>query len=420
MTAGPLEGVRVVELTTAWAGPMAGRVLGFLGAEVIHVEAPTRVNTWRANKDAPKPVNYPGFEPGERPFDRVFLFNSQNVNKRSLILDLKKPAGRNVLDRLLAVTDVLTCNFRPGTLQRLQFDYESLRARCPGIIVAEMPAYGLDGPESGYAALGPTMEMAAGMSAMIRYRDGKPAVTGPSYLDPIGGFNAAAAILTALVYRQATGQGQHIEVPQVEAAMQFIGPELLAAAESGSEPEPDGNHVVDMAPHNAFPARGVDQWVAIAAEDERQWQSLCLAMGRPALGTDPRFATLSARLANQGELDALIAEWTAGQDKHELAGRLQDLGVAAAPVNSPRDLAQSAYLRHRGFFTELEHIHAGRHPHPGLPIHLGRTPGSQRAAAPAFGADNDYVLRDLLGLPEAEIEAIKASGAVATVPMKGA
>ncbi len=175
-----------------------------------------------------------------------------------------------------------------------------------------------------------------------------------------------------------------------------------------------------MAPHNAFPARGVDQWVAIAAEDERQWQSLCLAMGRPALGTDPRFATLSARLANQGELDALIAEWTAGQDKHELAGRLQDLGVAAAPVNSPRDLAQSAYLRHRGFFTELEHIHAGRHPHPGLPIHLGRTPGSQRAAAPAFGADNDYVLRDLLGLPEAEIEAIKASGAVATVPMKGA
>lgn len=420
MTPGPLEGVRVVELTTAWAGPMAGRVLGFLGAEVIHVEAPTRVNSWRANKDTPNPVNYPDFQPGERFFDRVFLFNSQNVNKRSLILDLKKPDGRRVLDRLLAVSDVLTCNFRPGTLRRLRLDYDSLRALHPGIIVAEMPAYGLAGPEAGYAALGPTMEMAAGMSAMIRYRDGKPAVTGPSYLDPIGGFNAAAAILTALVYRQATGHGQHIEVPQVEAAMQFIGAELLAAAESGTEPEPDGNHVADMAPHNAFPARGVDQWVVIAAEDETQWAALCRAMGRPELAADPRFAALADRLANQRQLDAIIAEWTDGRDKHEVANLLQAVGVAAAPVNSPRDLAHSAYLRHRDFFTELEHPDAGRHPHPGLPIHLSRTPGSQRSAAPPFGADNDYVLRDLLGLPEAEIAAIKASGAVATAPQKGA
>ena len=202
--------------------------------------------------------------------------------------------------------------------------------------------------------------------------------------------------------------------------MQFIGPELLAAAESGSEPEPDGNHVVDMAPHNAFPARGVDQWVAIAAEDEAQWAALCGAMGRPELASDWHFATLADRLANQRQLDAIIAGWTAAQDKHEVASLLQAAGVAAAPVNSPSDVVHSAYLQHRGFFTELEHPDAGRHPHPGLPIHLSRTPGSQRTAAPAFGADNDYVLRDLLGLPEAEIEAIKASGAVATVPMKGA
>ena len=412
----PLDGLRVVELTTAWAGPMAGRVLAWYGAEAIHVESPTRTNTWRSNRDAPNPITYPDLEPGERPWDRAFPFNSQNVNKRSLVIDLKNPHGLSVMRRLVAVSDVLICNFRPGMLGRLGLDYETLSKEQPGIIVVEMPAYGLDGPDARYSALGPTMEMAAGMSAMIAYPGGKPTVTGPSYLDPIGGFYAAGAILTALRHRERTGMGQHIEMAQVEAAMQFIGPELIA----GVDPEPDGNHVAHMAPHNAYAAAGEDSWIAIAAEDDAAWAALARTMGRPDLGTDPRFATLAARKRNEAELDCeLIAEWTRDQDRHALAARLQDAGVAASAVNTARDLARSDYLWHRGFFTELDHAVAGLHPHPGLPFHSEVAAGSARTAAPGYGEGNRYVLSEVLKLPEAEIAEILASGAMATVPAKG-
>lgn len=416
----PIEGLRVIELTTAWAGPMSGRVLAYLGAESIHVEAPNRVNSWRLNKDKPNPINFPDFQPGDRWYDRSFLFNSQNVNKLSCILNLKTEEGRATLRRLVAVADVVVCNFRPGTLKKLGLDYQSLTSIKPDIIVAELPAFGTFGPMSGYAALGPTMEMATGMSAMIGYPGGQPEVTGPSYLDPIGGFNAAAAILTALVYRQRTGQGQYVEVPQVEAAMQLIGAEILKAGETDADPEPNGNRVEFASPHDAFPARGEDQWIAIAALDEQQWRRLCEAMETPELAEDPRFSSLGRRRDNEGELTRIIASWTARHDKHELASRLQAQGVAAAPVQTPKDLAEDPYLAHRGFFTELEHPDAGRHRHPGLPIHLSLTPGAQLRSAPPFGGHNRHVLETILKLSPDEIAAIEASDAMATEPLEGA
>jgi crotonobetainyl-CoA:carnitine CoA-transferase CaiB-like acyl-CoA transferase len=410
----PLAGVRVLELTTAWAGPMAGRVLAWFGAESIHIESPTRTNTWRSNRDAPVAANYPGLEPGTRPWDRCFTFNSQNINKRSLVVDLKTEEGLSVVRRLALRCDVLLCNFRPGMLQRLGLDHGTLAPENPGLIVVEMPAYGLTGPESPYAALGPTMEMAAGMSAMIAYGGGKPTVTGPSYMDPIGGFNAAAAVFTALHNRERTGLGQHIEMAQVEAAMQFIGPELI----SGVDPVPDGNHVDHAAPHNAYPTRGEDAWIAIACETDAVWRVLAMQID-PALTTDPRFCALADRKRNEAALDALIAEWTAPQDKNALADALQTIGVAAHAVMTAPDLAASPYLAHRGFFTELDHPEAGRHSHPGLPFHARIAQGTQRTASPAFGEGNEYVLRHILGLSDPEIERLIASGAFATEPLPG-
>lgn len=411
----PLDGLRVIEITTAWAGPMAGRVLGFLGAECIHVESPNRVNSWRLNKERPNPVNFPGGVPGDRPFDRSFLFNSQNVNKLSCILNLKTEEGREALRNLVAVADVVICNFRPGTLTKLGLGYDSLAAIKPDIIVAELPAFGLNGPLAGYAALGPTMEMATGMSAMTGYPGGPPENTGPSYLDPIGGFNAAAAILIALHYRERTGLGQHIEVPQVEAAMQLIGPDLLHAAEADTDPVPDGNRVATASPHDAFPAKGEDQWVVIAAENEGQWRALCQAMNSPAIADDPRFRTLADRKANEHDLTRIVSEWTKTRDKHEVALLLQASGVASAAVANAADLAASSYLAARGFFTHLDHPDAGQHPHPGLPIHLSATPGSQRSAAPRFGEHNLRVLTEILRLPPEEVDRVSAA-AMATVP----
>ncbi|ODT72557.1 MAG: hypothetical protein ABS75_03670 [Pelagibacterium sp. SCN 63-23] len=416
----PLEGLRIIELTTAWAGPMSGRILAYLGAESIHVEAPNRVNSWRLNKDQPNPVNFPDMVPGTRWYDRSFLFNSQNINKLSCILNLKDQDGKATLRRLVALADVVICNFRPGTLKKLGLDYESLASIKPDIIVAELPAFGAHGPMSGYAALGPTMEMAAGMSAMIGYSGGQPEVTGPSYLDPIGGFNAAAAILTALVQRQRTGHGQYVEVPQVEAAMQLIGAEILKAAETGSDPEPNGNRVDFASPHDAFPARGADQWIAIAALDGEQWRRLCAVMGRPGLASDPRFSSLGRRRDNEDDLTRIISSWTVLQDKHELAAQLQAAGIAAAPVQTSKDVAEDAYLAHRGFYTELDHPDAGRHRHPGLPIHLSLTPGAQLRAAPPFGWHNRHVLETILGLSPEEIAAIESGNAMAREPMAGA
>ncbi len=419
-TAGPLAGLKVMELTTAWAGPMAGRVLGFLGAECIHIESPNRVNSWRLNKERPNPDNFPSGDPGTRPYDRSFLFNSQNVNKLSCILDLKTREGRAIARRLAAACDVVICNFRPGTLAKLGLDYESLRALRPDIIVAELPAFGLSGPLSNHAALGPTMEMAAGMSSLVGYPDGQPETTGPSYMDPIGGFNTAAAILTALHHRARTGEGQHVEVPQVEAAMHLIGGEILSAAETGQDPVRNGNRVPHAAPHDAFACEGHESWVAIAARDDDEWAALCGVMDRPELATDPRFATLADRKRHEDELTALVAAWTARQDRHAVADKLQAAGVPAAAVQKPRDVAQDGQLSHRGFFHRLAHPDAGEHPHPGLPFRLSLTPGSQRRAAPAFGQHTEEVLARIAGLSAEEIRQAWAAKATATAPLPGA
>ncbi len=417
--AAALAGLRVVELTTAWAGPMAGRILAHFGAEAIHVESPNRVNSWRLNHETPNPVNFPGREPGARPFDRAFLFNSQNVGKLSCIIDLKSPEGRSVLTALAEKSDVLLCNFRPGTLAKHGLDHASLSRRNPGIIVCEMPAFGCEGPMAGYAALGPTMEMSAGMSALIGYRDGAPESTGPSYMDPVGALNASAAILTALLWRRRTGRGQAIEMPQVEAAMHLIGPQILAAVEAGSEPPRDGNRRPDAAPHDAFPAAGDDQWLAIAIRDEAQWRALCAVMGRPGMAEDPRFADLPSRRVNEDALGAEIAGWSRTQDKHEAAARLQAAGVPAAPVQTAEDLARSPYLQARGFFTEIEHPDAGRHAYPGLPLHLSGTPGRTRSPAPTFGQDNERVLREVLGMDAATVERLSRTAGMTDAPLPG-
>jgi len=254
------------------------------------------------------------------------------------------------------------------------------------------------------------------MSAMIGYPGSGPFSTGPAYLDPIGGFNGAAAILTALAHRARTGQGQHVEVPQVEAAMHFIGPELLHAIATGEDPPRRGNRVTWAAPHDTFPGLGQNEWVAIAATSDAEWASLCGVIGHPELAVDRRFATLPERLRNQDALVAPIAGWTSARDKHAAARALQEAGVPAAPVINARDAAQSEYLAARGFFTELTHPEAGTHRYQGLPFHLARTPGGQRRAAPCLGQDTHAILSGLLGMSDEAIAALHGAGTTSAVP----
>ncbi len=414
---GPLSGLRVVEFTTAWAGPMAGRILAWLGAEVIHVESASRTDSWRMVGQVFNPTRFPADGAGERAWDRCALFNSQNANKLSLALELKQPEAKAAMLRVLAQADVVLCNFTAGTLDRMGFGHARLKEMRPDIIVAEMPAFGSRGPLSHATAIGPSMEMAAGMAGMIGYAGGAPTVTGPTYPDPIGALHGAAAVMTALLHRQATGEGQQVEVPQVEGAMHFIGEHILAALASGVNPVPAGNRVDWAAPHDAFPAAGEDQWVAIAAIGDGAWRALCGAMGRADLASDARLASLAGRRAHEDEIGAAVAGWTRGRDKHETAALLQSVGVAAAAVHDGGDGARSPYLSARGWFTELVHRDIGTVVQEGLPMALSRTPGSNRFAAPCLGQDTHWVLREVAGLDEGAIAALDAAGATASVPV---
>jgi crotonobetainyl-CoA:carnitine CoA-transferase CaiB-like acyl-CoA transferase len=413
---GPLSGLRVLEFTTAWAGPMAGRILAFLGAEVVHVESATRPDVWRGHNAVPQAKRIAGGVHAERLYNRNALFNSQNINKHSLSLDIKTAQGRAAMMRLAASADAVICNFTAGTLARMGFGYEALRKVRPDIVVAEMPGFGNTGPLADCTANGATMEMAAGMCALIGYPGAPPTTTGQVYPDPMGGYNGAAAVMTALLHRQSTGEGQYIEVPQVEAAMQFIGEELLYAAARGQDRVRHGNRVDWAAPHDAYPAHGADQWIAIAVESDAEWAVLCGMMERAELAADPRFATFAARSANQDLLRAPISDFTQAHDKSALAARLQAAGIRAAPVLGPGDLAANAYLNARHAFDTLTHPEAGTHGYLTLPFRLSLTPGAQRSASPCLGADTREVLIRMAGLSPDEVDELDRIGATSANP----
>ncbi len=413
---GPLAGLRVLDLTTAWAGPMSGRILAFLGAEVIKVESASSPDIWRMHNVAIQARRYPDRTPGERPHNRCALFNSQNHNKLGLCLDIKHPAGLEAMHRLAATVDVVICNFTAGTLARMGLGYPVLANIKPDIIVLEMPGFGNTGALSKAAANGATMEMAAGMCAMIGYPDGAPMTTGQFYPDPIGGYNGAAAVMTALMHRQSSGEGQYIEMSQVEASMQFIGDELLHAIAAGQDPLPLGNRARGLAPHDAYPASGDDQWVAIAIGSDDEWQKFCGLLGDDTLANDTRFTRFEDRWNNQQLLRDSIAVWTRQHSKTEIADRLQAAGIRCAPVNQPNDVVASRYLASRQAFVTMTHPEAGTHAYPSLPFRLSRTPGSQRRASPCLGADTRRILIEMAGLTAGEVDALDAAGVTSSVP----
>jgi crotonobetainyl-CoA:carnitine CoA-transferase CaiB-like acyl-CoA transferase len=415
----PLDGIRVLDLTTAWSGPMVTRILASLGAAVDKVEGPQRIDDWRGPVGGGHPARYPDGVPGERPFDRCYQFNTQNHDKRSLVIDLKTAAGLEAVRRLAARADVMIANFSVGTLERMGLGWETVHALNPRLIVVEMPAYGAGGPIGNHVALGPSMEMMAGMARIIGYGDGRPVTTGPAYLDPMGGFNGAAAVLTAIAARERTGRGQYVEMAQREAAMHWIGEEIVYAVATGQDRLPRGNRMPGVAPHDAFRCAGEDAWVAIAAFDDAAFAALARAMERPELATDARFATAERRVAHEDELSGIIAAWTATRDKHDVAALLQSAGVHAAPVQCARDLYESRYFRDRGLTQRLRHPLAGEHDYQGVPLHIGGVDLSIRQSAPCFGQHNAEILGEI-GYDAAAIQAFKDAGIIAERPTKAA
>jgi|YelNatPaOPRAMG01_1025707.scaffolds.fasta_scaffold02874_5 crotonobetainyl-CoA:carnitine CoA-transferase CaiB-like acyl-CoA transferase len=406
----PLEGIRVLDLTQAWAGPMATKTLADLGAEVIKIEAPGHHDFIRDffDKDTAPP----------RPYNASGYFNEINRNKLGVAIEFTRPEGRELVLALAEHCDVMIDNSRPGVLKTLGLDESAVRRRNPNMIIASMPGYGGRGPQSDYPVYGPAMEHTAGLTSFTGYLDSTPQKTGISYGDPVGGISTASAIIAAILYRRRTGKGVTIDVSQREALEALIGEALVSYSLYGREPRRQGNRNASMSPHGVFPtlgrAAGADHWIAIAVRSDEEFARLARLMGDPPWARE--FNTLAERKRREDELEEHIAQWTIRFERYELMHRLQAERIAAGVVLSPRDLLSDPHFKARNFYPLIDHPDHGRQPVSAPVFRASETPTGIRRPAPCFGQHTREVLGRLLGLSDAQIEDLRGKGIIADVP----
>jgi crotonobetainyl-CoA:carnitine CoA-transferase CaiB-like acyl-CoA transferase len=405
----PLAGLRVLELTANWAGPLAGRYLADLGAEVIKVESPQRPAT--------RGLHYAGGDGRTRPYNRSGYFNKLNRNKLGVALDLSLPAGRSLFLRLVQRADVVIENNSARVLTNLNLAYDVLRAVKPEIILCSMSGFGASGPERDYVAYGSNIETVSGLAALMGYHDDPtPHRTGSYYADPVAGAHGAIAILAALRHRDRTGEGQWIDLSLLESAAALFGEGLMEWALNQRVPEPRGNRHPRHAPQGCYPAAGNDSWLALTVRTDAEWQALCGVLHRPDLARAADLQDAAGRRARHDELDTAIGAWSRELDHYEAARQLQAAGVPAAPVLANWELLSDPHLFARGFYVPVPHPEVGVLPFPGMPWRFSRTPGAVRGGAPCFAEHNALVFRDLLGLIDDEVRALYAEGVTADEP----
>lgn len=409
----PLDGIRILDMGQFWAAPNAGRVWGEAGAEVIKVESCRRPDPLRIQARG----IYPDHEPGEDHWNRSGMVNERNRSKLSLAIDLSQDRGRELFIELVKVSDVVSQNYSGGVMERLGIGYETLRAVNPKLIMVSIMSQGLTGPESAYVSYGQNLEQLGGLSYFSGYPDDPYSSVGFALPDPIGGATAAFALTVALRHRELTGEGVHIDLSQREAATLVIGDAIVEYSMTGEVPPRIANHEPGAVPSECYPCSGDDQWIALSVRGDGDWARLCEAMGRPELIADDRFATIVGRLRNRAELDTLIGEWTRGLDKTALMAELQGRGVAAGAVFNPRELFADPHLRDRGYWETVEDYSAGTQEYYGRPMHLSATPFATRMPTPKLGQHNREILGGLLGLSEAELDALEADEVIGTEPL---
>ncbi len=404
----PLAGVRVCDLTWIIAGPTATRVLADFGADVIRVEHEQAVDAIRIGRpivgDSPT-LNNSGF------------FNYFNRNKKSILLNARHPDGTAILKRLIAVSDVVIENFSNGVLDSWGLGYAELKSIRPDIIYCSISGFGHSGRDQEFTTWGPTAQALSGLTFMSGLPGQPPAGWGFSYMDHTAGYYGAIAVLMALHHRNRTGEGQHIDISQVEAGIILTGPAVLDATVNGRswrrEGMPPGNRAWEpaIAPHNAYPCRGEDRWIALAATNDAEWQALVRAMDEPAWAESPRFAPPGGRLADQAVRDARLGAWTAAGEEVERMALLQAAGVPAAACQHAGDrFERDPQLAARGWWAHLDHPEIGDCEYDGITPRLESTPGTLRSASPLLGEHTREVLGELLGMSDEAIEEALAAG----------
>ena len=394
----PLEHVRAVVLTQAWAGALTTQLLGDMGAEVIQVEALSRPDVWRGALP-PRPTGlFPNGDPGERSYNRNALFNAVNRNKLGITLDLNTEDGKGLFLELVGIADLVVENYAARVLPNFGLEYPVLHDFNPSVILLRMPSFGASGPYSLYPGNGGTTEPMSGISSLLGYGDGVPLNSGVMHTDAIGGVMGFAALLIAIHHRQLTGEGQFIDMSQQEAATTFIADQVMEYTMTGELPEQPGNRSATMAPHGNYRCVGTDSWVAIAVRSDDEWRRLCEAMGNDDLAYNPRFSTVESRLRQVDELDKIVESWTREHEAKEIAKLLQKRGIPSAAVLKALEVAENPQLNAREFFEEDHHPEAGSYKMTGMSWKLSRTPGRVRIPAPGLGQHSARVLQDYLGV----------------------
>ena len=374
---GLLNGIRVIDLTRVWAGPLVARILADFGAHVVKVSDP------RTATDRTRGVD-----------------NKHNRNKDSLALRLDLPKGRDAFLELAAVSDIVIESFRPHVMNNFKLDYESLRRVRPDIIMCSISGYGSQGAAAEFPAYGTSVESITGIPSLMGYEGEMPMTSGIAYPDPVTGMNAAAAIMTALRHRTSTGQGQFIDLALAEGPVCQIGEYIGAYAHNGTQPARSGNSHYKHAPHGVYPCLGDDRWLAIAVTCEEQWHALCRVMGALRLLYDGRFRDELARKTNEAALNDIISSWTEQRDAIETMHALQGAGVPAGAVHRSIDMLNDPHLRERDFFVTLDEKDVGRKTYPGQAIITDGLPKQNWRASVPLGEHNEFVLCDLLGLTD--------------------
>lgn len=398
MTTGALDGIRVIELGTLISGPFASRLLGDMGAEVIKVELPNTpdpLRTW-----------------GQAELDgHHFFWTVHARNKKAVTLDLRKETGRALFLDLVAQSDIIVENFRPGTLEKWDLGYEVLRERNKGIILVRVSGYGQTGPDAGKAGYASVAEASSGLRHMNGFPGGPPPRLALSLGDSLAGMFAAQGALAALYRRTVTGEGQIVDTALTESCLAVQESTIPDYDVGGVVRGPSGTRLEGIAPSNIYQSAN-GSWVVIAANQDTVFRRLCAAMGSPELATDERFVNHVARGRNQDELDKIIGDWAATRQPEEIIDTLSQAGVISGPINTVAEVVRDPQLRARGMIADHFDERIGRNVKgPGVVPVLSESPGTIRNAGPARpGQHNDEVYGGLLGRSSQELETLRSEG----------
>jgi benzylsuccinate CoA-transferase BbsF subunit len=389
----PLEGIRVVELTTGAAGPTVARVLCEFGAEVIRCETRLRGDGHR----------------GEDPklWNKKPDFMKLQRGKKSFTVNMQTPRGRELVKELLKQSDVLVENFGLGILEKWGLDWPQLREINPRIILIRVKGMGCTGPHAADLTYGPNVGNTMGTTYLWNYADAKTATAEPRTQHPdfMGGVTGAFAVVLALIQRKKSGFGQWIDSAQQEIGASLLGPKYLEYTVNKREPRPEGNRSLIAAPYGPYQCKGDDRWCVIAIYAEDEWQRFARLLEKSGLRADAKFATHLQRVRNKEELDKWVTSWTLQQDAYEVMETLQSIGVCAAVVQDVEDqFKRDKQYAATGFLVNLTEPEAGDMVTENVPVRLSATPGKVRGVAPLMGEHTHEIARDLLGLSEAEIK----------------